>query len=149
MEIEEVAAYSNRVLLALNQLLPQLSQNFGELTQAELQAVIQSDASTLFMAHHEGEYLGTLTLVVFHAPSSVRAWIEDVVVNEQARGLGVGALLVQHAVDMATKKGARTIDLTSRSTRVPAITLYRKLGFVDRETSVFRHHGTDPDHQIS
>ncbi|MEM7257215.1 MAG: GNAT family N-acetyltransferase [Pseudomonadota bacterium] len=141
VEVEQVRVYSSDVLVALNGLLPQLSSNFGPLSEADLRQIIQSDASTLYMAHDSHEYIGALTLVIFKVPSGLRAWIEDVVVAEQARGAGVGALLVNHAVEVATGMGVKSIDLTSRSTRAPAIALYRKLGFKDRETNVFRYTG--------
>jgi ribosomal protein S18 acetylase RimI-like enzyme len=82
--------------------------------------------------------VGTLTLVVFRAPTGVRAWIEDVVVETSARGRGVGAALVEAAVAGAERAEARTVDLTSRSGRAEANLLYQRLGFEQRETNVYR-----------
>ena len=82
--------------------------------------------------------LGTLTLAVFRIPTGVRAWIEDVVVDEAARGRGIGEALTLHAVDVAREAGARSVELTSRPTREAANRLYRRLGFEERETNVLR-----------
>src|SRR5262245_39111901 len=82
--------------------------------------------------------VGMLTLVVFRIPTGVRAWIEDVVVDEAARGRGVGEALTLAAVELARSAGARSVELTSRPTREAANRLYRRLGFEERETNVLR-----------
>lgn len=82
-----------------------------------------------------------LTLALFRIPTGVRAWIEDVVVDEAARGQGVGAELTGAAIRLANQRGARTVDLTSRPSREAANRLYQRLGFVQRETNVYRFEG--------
>jgi len=93
---------------------------------------------TLLMARDRGEVIGTLTLVLFRIPTGIRAWIEDVVVDEGARGSGVGRSLNEAAVKRALAAGAVTVDLTSRPSREDANRLYRKLGFEPRQTNVYR-----------
>ncbi len=83
-----------------------------------------------------------LTLAVFRIPTGLRAWIEDVVVDEAARGRGVGAELTSAAIRLAGERGARTVDLTSRPSREAANRLYQRLGFVQRETNVYRFEGS-------
>jgi len=68
-----------------------------------------------------------------------RAWIEDVVVDESARGRGVGEALTREAIRHASERGARTVDLTSRPSRAAANRLYQRVGFVERETRVYRY----------
>ena len=82
--------------------------------------------------------LGMLSLVVFDIPTGRRAWIEDVVTDQAARGQGVGQSLVDAAVEHAQELGAKTVDLTSRPTREAANRLYRRVGFLQRETNVYR-----------
>ena len=79
-----------------------------------------------------------MTLVVFPIPSGLRAWIEDVVVDESARGLGAGAALTEAAISESKRRGAKSIDLTSRPSREAANAMYVKLGFEQRETNVYR-----------
>ena len=86
-----------------------------------------------------GDIVGTLTLVVFRIPTAIRAWIEDVVVDESARGRGVGEALTAAALDRAKAAGARTVDLTSRPSREAANRLYQRLGFIGRDTNVYRY----------
>jgi ribosomal protein S18 acetylase RimI-like enzyme len=86
-----------------------------------------------------------LTLAVFTVPTGVRAWIEDVVVDDGARGAGVASALVQSALEHADRQGARTVDLTSRPQREAANRLYVRLGFERRETNVYRRTLGQPD----
>jgi len=92
----------------------------------------------LLVAVSEGVTVGVLALVLFRIPTGLRAWIEDVVVDEAARGGGVGEALNRVAIERARAAGALTVDLTSRPSREAANRLYRRLGFVERETNVYR-----------
>jgi ribosomal protein S18 acetylase RimI-like enzyme len=83
--------------------------------------------------------VGSLTLVIFHIPTGIRAWIEDVVVDVDARGKGVGEALNTFALTEAKRQGATTVDLTSRPSREAANRLYQRLGFKARETNVYRY----------
>jgi ribosomal protein S18 acetylase RimI-like enzyme len=80
-----------------------------------------------------------LTLVTFPLPTGLRARIEDVVVDQAARGQGVGTALTMAAIDQAQVQGARSIDLTSRASRVGANRLYQQLGFQLRDSNVYRY----------
>jgi ribosomal protein S18 acetylase RimI-like enzyme len=104
----------------------------------DLQEMVDSDAVTLFVATDGGVTVGTLTLVVFSIPTGLRAWIEDVIVDEGARGIGIGEALIVAAINEARTRGVRSIDLTSRPSRDAANALYRRLGFERRDTNVYR-----------
>ena len=101
--------------------------------------MIASPATDVLIARDGSDVLGALTLVVFRIPTGVRAWIEDVVVDDSARGRGVGEALNQFALELARSKGAKTVDLTSRPSRAAANRLYQRLGFVARDTNVYRY----------
>ena len=125
---------------AYQKLTPQLSSSSPAPTKDELAAIIQSDSATVLVAEDEsGTILGSMTLVVFRIPTGVRAWIEDVVVDTEARGMGIGQALNEYAIQLAEQAGAKTIDLTSRPSRESANRLYQRLGFVARETNVYRY----------
>jgi len=96
------------------------------------------DGSYLLAARVSGQIVGMLTLITFPIPTGLRAWIEDVVVDESARGQGVGAALSREAIRLAQAAGARTVDLTSRHAREDANRLYQHLGFERRDTHVYR-----------
>ena len=109
---------------------------------AVLQEIVDSDATFLLVARDlDGRIVGSLTLVLFRIPTGLRAWIEDVVVDDAAKGQGVGEALNRYAIDVAAERGARSVDLTSRPSREAANRLYRRLGFEPRETNVYRYQG--------
>jgi ribosomal protein S18 acetylase RimI-like enzyme len=138
--IEAVNELTPEITSAIERLLPLLSKSALPPGQKELAEIVDSPVSTLFVARDDpGEIVGTLTLVVFRIPSGVRAWIEDVIVAEEARGQGCGELLNRAALDAAQAAGARTVELTSRPSREAANRLYRRIGFVERETNVYRY----------
>ena len=105
----------------------------------ELAEIIANPGSTLFMARLDGEIVGTLTLVMFRIPTGIRAWIEDVIVDEAAGRRGIGTTLTQAAIDHARAHGARTVELTSRPSREGANKMYQGMGFMQRETNVYRY----------
>jgi ribosomal protein S18 acetylase RimI-like enzyme len=138
--VTEQTALAPELREAFDRLVPQLSSSNPPPSDEELRHIIDSPASILLIARDDdtGRILGSLTLVVFPIPTGIRAWIEDVVVDEAARGRGVGEALNRHALDRARAEGAKTIDLTSRPTREAANRLYLRLGFVPRETNIYR-----------
>ena len=139
MEILKVDSPSEWVLDGLNALLPQLSGKADLLGSNELARIVASDCTTLLIAAEGHKVLGSLTLAIFRIPTGLRVRIEDVVVDGSARGRGIGELLMRRALELARAKGADTIDLTSRRTRVAANRLYRKLGFVVRDTNTYQY----------
>lgn len=138
MHVEIVTEVTDELVTTLATLVPQLSSSAAPITRDVLNAVVADPAVTLFVARHNDEIVGTLSLAIFQIPTGVRAWIEDVVVDSDARGLGVGLALTQAAVDHASRHGARSVDLTSRASRTAAHRLYEKAGFTIRETNVYR-----------
>ena len=82
--------------------------------------------------------VGSLTLALYRIPTGVKAWIEDVVVDDVARGRGVGEALNRAAIEEARRRGAKDVSLTSRPSREAANRLYRRIGFEARETNVYR-----------
>jgi ribosomal protein S18 acetylase RimI-like enzyme len=139
VQVEELTEVTGEVVEAFARLLPQVSTSAVPLDHAALTAIAQSEAVTLLVARSGGQIIGSLSLAMFRVPSGVRAWIEDVVVDQQARRQGAGHALVSEAVRIAAEAGARTLDLTSRPARAAAGNLYEQAGFELRDTRVYRH----------
>jgi ribosomal protein S18 acetylase RimI-like enzyme len=123
---------------AVNRLLPQLSKSAPRLDAGTVRQIATWNGNSLLVARTGGKIVGMLTLVTFPIPTGLRAWIEDVVVDESLRGQGVGAALTREAVRLAQAAGARTVDLTSRPAREAANRLYERLGFQLRDSRVYR-----------
>jgi ribosomal protein S18 acetylase RimI-like enzyme len=137
--IEVARNASDELLAGINKLLPQLSTTASPLELADLERIINSSAITLFVATDNSDIVGSLTFAVFPTPSGLRAWIEDVVVDESSRGVGVGEALIGAAISEARQRAVRSVDLTSRPDRESANGLYQKMGFVQRVTNVYRY----------
>lgn len=138
IHVSEATDADDDLVAAIVQLVAQLSSRPADLTAALTREAITSDATRVLVARDGDEVVGTLTLAIFAIPSGRRAWIEDVVVDEGARRRGIGELLVRRAVALATDARVRTVDLTSRASRAEAHGLYRKVGFEERATNVYR-----------
>lgn len=85
----------------------------------------------------DGEVMGMCTVGFYTSPTGRKAWIEDVVVDAQCRGLHLGERLVASAVSFAEREGFNTLMLTSRPSRVAANRLYQKVGFERKKTNVY------------
>jgi ribosomal protein S18 acetylase RimI-like enzyme len=136
--VEAAGSVDDDLCAAVAALVPQLSSSAPPPTRAVLEQIVADPATTLFMARDGARVAGMLTLAAFRTPTGVRAWIEDVVVDEAARGTGVASALVQAALDLSSGLGARTVDLTSRPDREAANRLYVRMGFEVRQTNVYR-----------
>ena len=136
---EKATQASDELVLAMQKLIPQLSSSNAPPSLSELNDIIASESSVLFVARVENQIVGSLTLATFRIPTGIRAWIEDVVVDESARGHGVGEALNRAALNEAKRRGAITVELTSRPSREAANRLYLRMGFVVRETNVYRY----------
>jgi ribosomal protein S18 acetylase RimI-like enzyme len=142
IEVTAARAVDTELVAAFGRLLPQLSRSAAVPTPEILREIVEAGCNTVLIARDReagGRIVGLLTLVVFRIPTGVRAWIEDVVVDETRRGRGVGDALSREAIRQAVERGARTIELTSRPSREAANRLYQRLGFAPRDTNVYRY----------
>lgn len=139
VEVQVLSEITSEVVEAFGRLLPQLSASAPPVSADTLSEIVSAPASTVLVARSDGRIVGTLTLAMFPIPTGVRAWIEDVVVDESARGKRVGEALTRVAVQLAADAGARTIDLTSRPSRQAAGRLYERLGFELRDSRLYRY----------
>ena len=138
MKIYRVTECSANLIETLEQLLPQLSSSATMPSEEYIESMLNNENFYLFVAEHEGAIVGMLSLVVVDIPTGRKAWIEDVVVDSRARGLHIGQALVEEAKVCAKEVGAKKIYLTSNPSRKAAHALYKKCGFEEYDTTVFR-----------
>ena len=139
MQIIEIQSADTSIRDGINALLPQLTERSGNLSIQDLQMIIDSKDSALMAAVEEGRGLGCLALTVFPVLIDMRAWIDDLVVCDTARGRGIGRDLVGRAISSARSLRARSINLTCHPRREAANSLYRKLGFTLCEANVYHY----------
>lgn len=140
INISELTETSSSVLQSINELLPQLSSSAQVISMDRLSELVESDNTIIFLGTDDsGQILGMLSLIVMKIPTGNKAWIEDVVVDQSARGKGMGKALMNHALEKAKELAVKSVDLTSRPSREKANMLYQSLGYQIRETNVYRH----------
>ena len=136
MKVERVTEASDELVATIRALLPQLTEARTPPTLEQLQDVVSNQ--TLLVARDDaGSVLGTLTFVLYRVSSGVKGRIEDVIVDESARGQGVGEALVREGMRLANEAGVLMLELTSMPYRQSANHLYRRLGFVRKPTNVY------------
>ena len=140
MTVEVVIAdeVDDELMAAFASLIPQLSSSSPPPSRDLLVELVENPSTVLFLAKIDGVIVGSLTLAFYRIPTGLKAWIEDVVVDESARGQGVGEALNTAAVDEARRRGAKNVSLTSRPFREVANRLYQRLGFEPYDTNVYR-----------
>ncbi|MDO9303590.1 MAG: GNAT family N-acetyltransferase [Anaerolineales bacterium] len=142
MQIDIVTqASSNEELYdAFQRLIPQLTDNTPPPSLNDLADLVRDASSTLIVARDDrSQIVGALTLTVYRVPTGIRSIIEDVIVDTFARGQGIGDALMTYAIDLARKKGAQNISLTSNPMREAANRLYLRVGFKKRETNAYQY----------
>jgi ribosomal protein S18 acetylase RimI-like enzyme len=139
MKVEIFDGDAQELADAFEYLVPQLSKSNPPPSVDFVDGMVRSDAITQFVARDDGgRIIGVATLVIFPIPTAWRAWIEDVIVDESSNGRGIGSALTKAMLEHARQAGCKTVDLTSRPKREAANHMYRKLGFVQRDTNVYR-----------
>ena len=139
MRIQKISAVEPMILEAINSFLNQLFEDERQITRKQVEDIISDRNSNLFFAvNEEGEYLGMITIGTYFSPSGKKAWIEDVVVDQKYRGEGVGIFLTTFAIEFAREIQSDVVMLTSKPSRISANNLYKKLGFEQRVTNVYR-----------
>ena len=139
MTIDVVHTVDDELVAAIARLLPQLST--ARLPDRdELADMLAQPGCTLFAARQAdgGRIFGFLVLTMYRIPTGLQARIDDVVVDDAARGKGVGEALSRAAIARAREARAKNVTLTSRPSREAANRLYARLGFQPVHTNVYR-----------
>ena len=137
IEIKQVKEITHEIVEAFSILIPQLTTKSKTPDKKFLEEIIETKNVYLFIACN-ANIAGSITVVVTNTPSGSKAWIEDVIVDKEARGQNIGEKLVSFAIDFAKELNISSINLTSSPDRIAANKLYQKLGFILRETNVYR-----------
>ncbi|MFZ5923261.1 MAG: GNAT family N-acetyltransferase [Chloroflexota bacterium] len=132
--VEEV---TGELLEAFTRLMPQLKAGEPAPGAEWLMELVEFPGALLVTARLDGKIIGAGTLAWVYAPSGLHARIEDLVVDESARGQGTGEALTRFLLDQAEESGAKYVALTSNPKREAANKLYRKMGFKKWETNLY------------
>lgn len=137
-KIKQLTEASEEYVLSIQSLLNDLTSSPQKFSLSDLNEIVESETSHLFLLF-EGEIVGgMLTIGIYKSPTGLKAWIEDVVIDSKQRGKGLGKLLMLHAISYSKSLGANSLMLTSRPQREAANKLYQSLGFTQKKTNVYK-----------
>lgn len=129
-----VRAASSSDAQALAALLQQLGSDEprADPTLLALRLSELPNSRVVLVAERDGKLLGTCTvnLIEHLAHNFARSGVvEDVVVDADARGLGIGRALLAKAIERARAWGCYKLALSSSQSREAAHRFYQQLGF--------------------
>ena len=140
MKIQKVSQVTDEIYEAILRLVPFLGAHKPLPSRADLDALVESESSTLLIARiadEDSQIAGMLNISIYCVPTGIRSIVEDVVVDSESRGRGIAKALLQEAMNVAREAGASGIALTSNPQRVEANQLYLRMGFKKRETNAY------------
>ena len=136
--IERLSSSDASTAEEIRLLIEQLTGRESTFNEADLRNTLQDSASRMFVMRHDEAIVGMITLGIYFCPTGRKVWIEDVVVDSELRGKGLGQQLVEFVINYVKENlSPCSLMLTSRPTRIAANELYRKAGFEQRQTNVY------------
>lgn len=138
--IERVTDFSSEIADAIRSLVEQIGDNYQPLTDDDVKEMIENPQSFLLIAKHvpTGKIAGMVMTMIYRIPYTKKAYIDDIVVDEKFRKLGIATKLLETAIEIARKHHAGYIMLTAHHKRIAGNRLYEKLGFQKRESNIYR-----------
>lgn len=113
---------------------PDLFKLATKYTADELSAILESDSTPVFVCEDGGRVLGH-GFCALQRPGNTQLlndlltlYIDDICVDDAARGKGVGRALYEHILAFAREKGCYNVTLNVWSCNPGAMRFYEKLG---------------------
>ncbi len=129
MVINEITKATPELHFQILHLLKQLTEKEIHFSLFDFNSIVDSKHSILIGAFDNNTLVGILTLVIIQIPTNRNGRIEDVVVDMNHRGKGVGEKLSLEAIRIGEELKLSNLFLTSNPKRTEANRLYQKMGF--------------------
>jgi len=96
-----------------------------------LALMLENERGCVLVAEAEGQVVGMCSgqLLVSTAEGGLSLLVEDVVVDEQWRGRGIGRLLIEAVSDWSRANKVSRLQLLADRNNIPALDFYRSLGW--------------------
>jgi phosphinothricin acetyltransferase len=119
-------------------LIPLFRVLTGKEILIDAKSLVNDDKAICLVIEQDNELLGFGSLILHSVPTKGEvARIEDIVIDENQQGKGLGRMLVTKLIEIAREKKVSKISLTSNPMRVNAQKLYESVGFVRVNTDTF------------
>ena len=139
-KITQATEMTDELYQACQRLVPRLTHNNPPPTRDQLALMLSGGSSCLFIAQRQEPgstaIMGLATLALYRVPTGLRGIIEDVIVDKNVRGRGIGEALTRACLDFAQEAGCPQVMLSSNPGRQAANRLYQRMGFKLRNTNV-------------
>lgn len=142
IEIGPMTEYDADVAEKMGILRQQLSAKHdgSPIAREVIEEMIESPYHDILMALDDGVLVGMVFVSVVMLSLSRNVYMEDLVVDAQCRGKGVGGKLLDAVEDWGRAKGCRRLEFTSssRDNKAGARGFYESHGAMVRETDAYR-----------
>jgi len=135
IEILKKSDIDDTVRFQITELHKQLNDS---IKQCPLHQILQEDNHVIFaVCSIENQIVGIALLATYKVISGHRGMVEDVVVDTEHRGKGIGRKLMEKLLEEAKHRNLDSVLLFSGHHREAAISLYKSLGFTLRDSGVY------------
>ncbi|SEM32180.1 phosphinothricin acetyltransferase [Chryseobacterium taichungense] len=117
------------------ELFKQLSPDKKQLKLDEI--LMENNPVTLLGCFIEDRIVGIASMAIYKVISGKKGWIEDVIVDENYRGIGIGMRLIEKLMAISSEQQLSEVLLFTEEHRTSAISLYEKLGFSRKESNIY------------
>ncbi|WP_339704904.1 GNAT family N-acetyltransferase [uncultured Kriegella sp.] len=135
IEILQKSSLTPSIAQQIRSLFNQLN---SEISQLIIDKVLVPDNTIVFAVCREGdELIGMAAMATYKVISGHKGMVEDVIVSANHRGKGIGKKLMLKLLEEGKKQQLNEILLFSGHHRLPAITLYKSLGFQLKNSGLY------------
>ena len=135
IEILKKSDIDDTVRFQITELYKQLNDS---IKQCPLHQILQDENHVIFaICSIESQIVGIALLATYKVISGHRGMVEDVVVDAEHRGKGIGRKLMEKLLEEAKHKNLDSVLLFSGHHREAAISLYKSLGFTLRDSGIY------------
>ncbi len=112
--------------------------NYGGDNYCYWNSMLRQPGWHTYVWRENGRIVGMGSLMLTQTPKAYLAYIHDTVVIKSCQGKGIGRAITEALIRLAKNVGVDFIELTSHESRDVARANYKKRGFKERDTGVYR-----------
>ncbi len=136
VEILYASEVTDEIQFNISELYKQLSTDIKQLS---VKGILENNENLVFaICYEERKVAGIAMMATYKVISGHKGMIEDVIVDENQRGKGIGRKLMEKLLDEGKKRQLNEILLFSSHHRTTAIQLYTSLGFNLKDSGLYR-----------